>query len=126
MIDTIMRAHLHRFWCVEALAKIGQFKPEYLERSRLMFEQVSTWVGDGDGDGDGDGLSSKFSTSATQSLGYANHLGLYSEELGLRGEALGNFPQVSNSHPHPQSPNIMTISITIETIVCFVNRPSHI
>ncbi len=26
-------------------------------------------------------------------LGYANHLGLYSEELGPRGEHLGNFPQ---------------------------------
>jgi len=26
-------------------------------------------------------------------LGYANHLGLYSEELGQRGEHLGNFPQ---------------------------------
>jgi GH15 family glucan-1,4-alpha-glucosidase len=26
-------------------------------------------------------------------LGYANHLGLYAEETGLRGEALGNFPQ---------------------------------
>jgi GH15 family glucan-1,4-alpha-glucosidase len=26
-------------------------------------------------------------------LGYANHLGLYSEELGTRGEHLGNFPQ---------------------------------
>jgi GH15 family glucan-1,4-alpha-glucosidase len=26
-------------------------------------------------------------------LGYANHLGLYSEELGPRGEQLGNFPQ---------------------------------
>jgi GH15 family glucan-1,4-alpha-glucosidase len=26
-------------------------------------------------------------------LGYANHLGLFSEELGLRGEQLGNFPQ---------------------------------
>jgi GH15 family glucan-1,4-alpha-glucosidase len=24
---------------------------------------------------------------------YANHLGLYSEEIGLTGEALGNFPQ---------------------------------
>jgi GH15 family glucan-1,4-alpha-glucosidase len=28
-----------------------------------------------------------------KALGYANHLGLYSEELGLRGEQLGNFPQ---------------------------------
>ena len=26
-------------------------------------------------------------------LGYANHLGLYSEELGPCGEHLGNFPQ---------------------------------
>ena len=26
-------------------------------------------------------------------LGYANHLGLYSEEIGKRGEHLGNFPQ---------------------------------
>ena len=25
--------------------------------------------------------------------GYANHLGLYSEELGMRGQQLGNFPQ---------------------------------
>ena len=28
-----------------------------------------------------------------KALSYANHLGLYSEELGLRGEPLGNFPQ---------------------------------
>jgi GH15 family glucan-1,4-alpha-glucosidase len=28
-----------------------------------------------------------------QMLGYANHLGLYSEEIGSSGEALGNFPQ---------------------------------
>ncbi|MGN6615936.1 MAG: glycoside hydrolase family 15 protein [Ilyomonas sp.] len=26
-------------------------------------------------------------------LGYANHLGLYAEELSMKGEALGNFPQ---------------------------------
>jgi GH15 family glucan-1,4-alpha-glucosidase len=26
-------------------------------------------------------------------LGYANHLGLYSEEIGPSGNALGNFPQ---------------------------------
>ena len=26
-------------------------------------------------------------------LGYANHLGLYSEQLGFEGEHLGNFPQ---------------------------------
>jgi GH15 family glucan-1,4-alpha-glucosidase len=28
-----------------------------------------------------------------QMLGYANHLGLYAEEIGPNGEALGNFPQ---------------------------------
>jgi len=28
-----------------------------------------------------------------QMLGYANHLGLYAEEIGPHGEALGNFPQ---------------------------------
>ena len=37
-----------------------------LEKARLMFEKM---------------------------LGYANHLGLYAEETGQRGEALGNFPQ---------------------------------
>jgi GH15 family glucan-1,4-alpha-glucosidase len=26
-------------------------------------------------------------------LGYANHLGLYAEQTGAKGEALGNFPQ---------------------------------
>jgi pentatricopeptide repeat protein len=28
-----------------------------------------------------------------QMLSYANHLGLYAEEIGPNGEALGNFPQ---------------------------------
>ena len=28
-----------------------------------------------------------------KALGYANHLGLYAEELGSCGEHLGNFPQ---------------------------------
>jgi GH15 family glucan-1,4-alpha-glucosidase len=28
-----------------------------------------------------------------KALGYANHLGLFAEELGPRGEHLGNFPQ---------------------------------
>ncbi len=26
-------------------------------------------------------------------LGYANHVGLFSEQLGRKGEHLGNFPQ---------------------------------
>lgn len=54
------------FWLVEALTRAGQTDPQRLEDARLMFEQV---------------------------LGYANHLGLYSEQTGASGEALGNFPQ---------------------------------
>ena len=54
------------FWLVEALTRAGRFDRRRLELARLMFEEM---------------------------LGYANHLGLYAEETGPRGEALGNFPQ---------------------------------
>ena len=54
------------FWLVEALTRAGRGDPKKLEQARLMFEQM---------------------------LGYANHLGLYAEETGRSGEALGNFPQ---------------------------------
>ena len=54
------------FWLVEALARAGRLDPERLRQGRLLFEEM---------------------------LGYANHLGLYAEETGPTGEALGNFPQ---------------------------------
>ena len=54
------------FWLVEALTRAGHADPARLEDARLLFEQV---------------------------LGYANHLGLYAEQTGKSGEALGNFPQ---------------------------------
>jgi GH15 family glucan-1,4-alpha-glucosidase len=54
------------FWLVEALTRAGQVDRARLDDARLMFEQM---------------------------LGYANHLGLYAEQTGHRGEALGNFPQ---------------------------------
>ncbi len=54
------------FWLVEALTRAGRSDRTRLERARLMFEEM---------------------------LGYANHLGLYAEETGPSGEALGNFPQ---------------------------------
>jgi GH15 family glucan-1,4-alpha-glucosidase len=54
------------FWLVEALTRAGQVIPEKLDQSRLLFERM---------------------------LGYANHLGLYAEQTGPQGEALGNFPQ---------------------------------
>ena len=54
------------FWLVEALTRAGRTDRSQLERARLIFEEM---------------------------LGYANHLGLYAEETGPSGEALGNFPQ---------------------------------
>jgi GH15 family glucan-1,4-alpha-glucosidase len=54
------------FWLIEALTRAGRSDPRRLEDARLLFEQM---------------------------LGYANHLGLYAEQTGASGEALGNFPQ---------------------------------
>jgi GH15 family glucan-1,4-alpha-glucosidase len=54
------------FWLVEALTRSGRIDPPRLEQARILFERM---------------------------LGYANHLGLYAEETGPRGEHLGNFPQ---------------------------------
>jgi GH15 family glucan-1,4-alpha-glucosidase len=55
------------FWLVEALLRAaGRTDRERLTQARLIFEQM---------------------------LGYANHLGLFAEETGPAGEALGNFPQ---------------------------------
>jgi GH15 family glucan-1,4-alpha-glucosidase len=48
------------------MTRAGRVYPEYLQQGRLMFEKM---------------------------LSYANHLGLYAEETGHSGEALGNFPQ---------------------------------
>jgi GH15 family glucan-1,4-alpha-glucosidase len=54
------------FWMVEALTRAGRVYPKRLHTARIMFEKM---------------------------LGYANHLGLFAEETGPRGEALGNMPQ---------------------------------
>jgi GH15 family glucan-1,4-alpha-glucosidase len=54
------------FWLVEALTRAGRTDPARLEDARLLFEEM---------------------------LGYANHLGLYAEQTGNSGEALGNYPQ---------------------------------
>ena len=58
--------NLCSFWLVEAMTRAGSVDPRMLDDARLLFERI---------------------------LGYANHLGLYSEQTGYRGEALGNFPQ---------------------------------
>ena len=54
------------FWLVEALTRAGRLDRGRLDEARLLFEQM---------------------------LGYANHVGLFAEETGHQGEALGNFPQ---------------------------------
>ena len=54
------------FWLVEAMTRAGRHKPALLQDARLLFEEM---------------------------LGYANHLGLYAEQTGPRGDAIGNFPQ---------------------------------
>ena len=54
------------FWLVEALTRAGWVDRTRLDKARLTFENM---------------------------LSYANHLGLYAEETGPNGEALGNFPQ---------------------------------
>jgi GH15 family glucan-1,4-alpha-glucosidase len=58
--------NLCTFWLVEALARAGRIEPERLDLAHVMFEKM---------------------------LGYSNHLGLLGEQTGLRGQALGNFPQ---------------------------------
>ena len=58
--------NMRSFWLVEALTRSSLALPEKLDQARLLFERV---------------------------LGYANHLGLYAEQTGQQGEALGNFPQ---------------------------------
>jgi len=54
------------FWMVEALTRAGRVDASRLPQAQLFFEKM---------------------------LSYSNHLGLYAEETGARGEALGNFPQ---------------------------------
>jgi GH15 family glucan-1,4-alpha-glucosidase len=54
------------FWLVEALTRAGRTDRRKLDDARLLFERM---------------------------LGYANHLGLYAEQTGDTGEALGNYPQ---------------------------------
>jgi GH15 family glucan-1,4-alpha-glucosidase len=54
------------FWLVEALTRAGRIDRRRLDEAVLIFDKM---------------------------LSYANHLGLYAEETGPRGEGLGNFPQ---------------------------------
>jgi GH15 family glucan-1,4-alpha-glucosidase len=54
------------FWLVEALTRAGITDHPRLDQARLTFEKMTS---------------------------FSNHLGLYSEETGSKGEHLGNYPQ---------------------------------
>jgi GH15 family glucan-1,4-alpha-glucosidase len=54
------------FWLVEALTRAGKTDRARLDEAQLLYERM---------------------------LGFTNHLGLYAEETGPSGQALGNFPQ---------------------------------
>lgn len=54
------------FWLIEALTRAGRTDPSRLDDARLMFERM---------------------------MSHSNHLGLFAEQIGPCGEALGNFPQ---------------------------------
>lgn len=58
--------NLCTFWLVDALTRLGRTDPPWLEKAHVIFEKM---------------------------LRKANHLGLFAEETGMSGEALGNFPQ---------------------------------
>jgi GH15 family glucan-1,4-alpha-glucosidase len=58
--------NLCTFWLVEAMTRASVTRPDLLDEARLTFERM---------------------------LGYASHVGLYAEQTGPSGEALGNFPQ---------------------------------
>ncbi|OJH34735.1 glycoside hydrolase family 15 protein [Cystobacter ferrugineus] len=58
--------NLCTFWLVEAMTRASVTRPDLLDEARLLFERM---------------------------LGYASHLGLFAEQTGPAGEALGNFPQ---------------------------------
>jgi hypothetical protein len=82
------------FWLVEALTRAGRTDPARLAEARLLFEQM---------------------------LGYGNHLGLYAEQTGPSGEALGNFPQAFTHladqrrlqpRPGPRRPGRMRAAVT--------------
>jgi GH15 family glucan-1,4-alpha-glucosidase len=54
------------FWLIEALTRAGIYDTKYLYRAVTMFENM---------------------------LSFANHLGMFSEEISISGEQLGNTPQ---------------------------------
>jgi GH15 family glucan-1,4-alpha-glucosidase len=70
--------------------RIGQAAPDGLPGKEGTFSMCTFWLAECLARS-GDPLQGRFIFE--KMLGYANHVGLYSEELGAEGEHLGNFPQ---------------------------------
>jgi GH15 family glucan-1,4-alpha-glucosidase len=70
--------------------KIGNAAPDGLPGKEGTFSMCTFWYAECLARG-GDAQQARFIFE--KMLGYANHVGLYSEELGPAGEHLGNFPQ---------------------------------
>jgi GH15 family glucan-1,4-alpha-glucosidase len=70
--------------------RIGKAAPDGLPGQEGTFSVCTFWLAECLARG-GDPLQARFIFE--KMLGYANHVGLYSEELGAQGEFLGNFPQ---------------------------------
>jgi GH15 family glucan-1,4-alpha-glucosidase len=70
--------------------RIGEAAHDGLQGEEGTFSMCSFWYVE-NLSRSGDLAKSRFIFE--KMLGYANHLGLYAEELGPRGEHLGNFPQ---------------------------------
>ena len=54
------------FWLIEALIRAGKYDPTYLRQAETLFEST---------------------------MSFANHVGMFSEEISRSGEQLGNTPQ---------------------------------
>jgi GH15 family glucan-1,4-alpha-glucosidase len=70
--------------------RIGHATPDGLPGQEGTFSMCTFWFAECLARG-GDVPKARFVFE--KMLGYANHVGLYAEELGSRGEHLGNFPQ---------------------------------
>ncbi len=70
--------------------KIGDAASDGLMGDEGTFNMCSFWFAEAVARS-GDAQRARFFFE--KMLGYANHVGLYAEELGPRGEHLGNFPQ---------------------------------
>jgi GH15 family glucan-1,4-alpha-glucosidase len=81
--DLVVDALVHRY-------RVGEAASDGLDGEEGTFSMCSFWLVEALARA---GDTQKSRLYFEKMLGYANHLGLYAEELGPCGEHLGNFPQ---------------------------------